>query len=205
MRFFSIVQWQKEGDSLSRYLVRIREMNESIKIIHQALEGIPGGGHENLENRRFDFTKEKDSRWNDFEYQFISKKSSSVFELSKQEIYIRLEGPKGELGIFLLGDQTGFPWRWKIRPPGFINLQILPELVKRMKFADIMTILGSIDIIMGEAYSKRIGPEYAGPIGVLQALVDGTKLFFKKNFFPSKGNSSLFRIGPTIAVISTLL
>ncbi|KAJ4837641.1 hypothetical protein Tsubulata_047898, partial [Turnera subulata] len=233
------VQWQKEGDSLSRYLVRIGEMNESIKIIHQALEGIPGGGHENLENRRFDFTKEKDSKWNDFEYQFISKKSSPIFELSKQELYVRLEGPKGELGIFLLGDQTVFPWRWKIRPPGFINLQILPELVKRMKFADIMTILGSIDIIMGETYEivwvlvpifalllsiiigllvivwlereisagiqQRIGPEYAGPIGVLQALVDGTKLLFKENLFPSRGNSSLFRIGPTIAVISTLL
>ena len=58
--------------------------------------------------------------------------------------------PKGELRIFLIGDQNGFPWRWKIRPPGFINLQILPQLIKRMKLADIMTILGSIDIIMGE-------------------------------------------------------
>uniref|UniRef100_A0A8S0XAB0 NAD(P)H dehydrogenase subunit H n=1 Tax=Spirodela intermedia TaxID=51605 RepID=A0A8S0XAB0_SPIIN len=62
----------------------------------------------------------------------------------------KLEAPKGELGIFLIGDQNVFPWRWKIRPPGFINLQILPQLVKRMKLADIMTILGSIDIIMGE-------------------------------------------------------
>ena len=50
----------------------------------------------------------------------------------------------------MIGDQSVFPWRWKIRPPGFINLQILPQLVKRMKLADIMTILGSIDIIMGE-------------------------------------------------------
>ncbi|XLS78663.1 hypothetical protein HN51_062888, partial [Arachis hypogaea] len=50
-----------------------------------------------------------------------------------------VEAPKGELGIFLIGDQNGFPWRWKIRPP-----------VKRIKLADIMTILGSIDIIMGE-------------------------------------------------------
>lgn len=70
--------------------------------------------------------------------------------MSKQELYVRVEAPKGELGIFLIGDQNVFPWRWKIRPPGFINLQILPQLVKRMKLADIMTILGSIDIIMGE-------------------------------------------------------
>ncbi|KAL5697092.1 NADH:ubiquinone reductase (H(+)-translocating) [Ranunculus cassubicifolius] len=111
------VQWQKEGDSLARYLVRISEMTESIKIIQQALEGIPGGPYENLEVRRFD--RAKDSEWNDFDYRFIR-------------------------------DRSIFPWRWKIRPPGFINLQILPQLVKRMKLADIMTILGSIDIIMGE-------------------------------------------------------
>ncbi|KAL2225076.1 UNVERIFIED_CONTAM: NAD(P)H-quinone oxidoreductase subunit H, chloroplastic, partial [Sesamum indicum] len=142
------IQWQKEGDSLARYLVRISEMTESIKIIQQALEGIPGGPYENLEIRRFD--RIKDPEWNDFEYRFISKKPSPTFELSKQELYVRVEAPKGELGIFLIGDQSVFPWRWKIRPPGFINLQILPQLVKRMKLADIMTILGSIDIIMGE-------------------------------------------------------
>ncbi|RZC81735.1 hypothetical protein C5167_044323 [Papaver somniferum] len=142
------VQWQKKGDSLARYLVRIGEMTESIKIIQQALEGIPGGPYENLEARRFD--KAGDSDWNDFDYRFISKKTSPTFELSKQELYVRVEAPKGELGIFLIGDHSAFPWRWKIRPPGFINLQILPQLVKRMKLADIMTILGSIDIIMGE-------------------------------------------------------
>lgn len=93
-----------------------------------------------------------DPGWNDFEYGFISKKPSPTFELPKQELYVRVEAPKGELGIFIIGDQNGFPCRWKIRPPGFINLQILllPQLVKRMKLADIITILASIDIIMGE-------------------------------------------------------
>ncbi|CAI0425537.1 unnamed protein product [Linum tenue] len=142
------VPWQKEGDSLARYLVRIGEMTESIKIIQQALERIPGGPYENLETRHFD--RERDPEWDDFEYRFISKKTSPTFELPKQELYVRVEAPKGELGIFLIGDQSSFPWRWKIRPPGFINLQILPQLIKRMKLADIMTILGSIDIIMGE-------------------------------------------------------
>nr|YP_009438193.1 NADH-plastoquinone oxidoreductase subunit 7 [Stipagrostis hirtigluma]ARQ28903.1 NADH-plastoquinone oxidoreductase subunit 7 [Stipagrostis hirtigluma]ATG81194.1 NADH-plastoquinone oxidoreductase subunit 7 [Stipagrostis hirtigluma]AVA07933.1 NADH-plastoquinone oxidoreductase subunit 7 [Stipagrostis uniplumis var. uniplumis] len=142
------VQWQKEGDSLARYLVRIGEMRESIKIIQQAIEKIPGGPYENLEARRFN--KGKNSEWNDFEYRFLGKKPSPNFELSKQELYVRVEAPKGELGIYLVGDDSLFPWRWKIRPPGFINLQILPQLVKKMKLADIMTILGSIDIIMGE-------------------------------------------------------
>nr|YP_010243833.1 NADH dehydrogenase subunit 7 [Brylkinia caudata]ADI86497.1 NADH-plastoquinone oxidoreductase subunit 7 [Brylkinia caudata]QTJ26979.1 NADH dehydrogenase subunit 7 [Brylkinia caudata] len=142
------VQWQKEGDSLARYLVRVGEMRESIKIIQQAVEKIPGGPYENLEVRRF--KKAKNSEWNDFEYRFLGKKPSPYFELSKQELYVRVEAPKGELGIYLIGDDSLFPWRWKIRPPGFINLQILPQLVKKMKLADIMTILGSIDIIMGE-------------------------------------------------------
>lgn len=93
-----------------------------------------------------------DPGWNDFEYGFISKKPSPTFELPKQELYVRVEAPKGEFGIFRIGDRNGFPWRWKIRPPGFINLQILllTQLVKRMKLADIMRILDSIDIIMGE-------------------------------------------------------
>ncbi|EOX92213.1 NAD(P)H dehydrogenase subunit H, putative [Theobroma cacao] len=95
-------------------------------ILQQALEGIPGGPYENLEIRCFD--RERDPEWNDFEYRFISKKPSPTFELPRQELYARMEAPKGELGIFLIGDQSGFPWRWKIRPPGFINLQILPHL-----------------------------------------------------------------------------
>ncbi|CAN6455181.1 unnamed protein product [Victoria cruziana] len=78
------------------------------------------------------------------------KGPSPSFELSKQELYVRIEAPKGELGIFLIGDNSVFPWRWKIHPLGFINLQILPQIVKIMKLANIITILGSIDIIMGE-------------------------------------------------------
>ncbi|CAN4114601.1 unnamed protein product [Withania somnifera] len=128
------VQWQREGDSLARYLVRIGEMIESIKIIQRALEGIPGGPYENLEIRRFGGLK--DPEWNDFEYRFISKKPSPTFELSKQELYVR------EIERFSLEMENS--------PTGFINLQILSRLVKRMKLADIMTILGSIDIIMGE-------------------------------------------------------
>lgn len=144
------VEWQTGGDCLARYLVRMGEMRESIKIIQQALKSIPGGPYENLEARRMGLVNQSDSKWNDFEYQFISKKPSPTFKLPKQEHYVRVEAPKGELGVFLIGDDSIFPWRWKIRPPGFINLQILPQILKGMKLADIMTILGSIDIIMGE-------------------------------------------------------
>jgi NAD(P)H-quinone oxidoreductase subunit H len=144
------VEWQIEGDCLARYLVRMGEMRESVKIIQQALKSIPGGPYENLEARRMGLIDQHGSKWNDFEYQFVSKKPSPTFKLPRQEHYVRVEAPKGELGVFLIGDDSIFPWRWKIRPPGFINLQILPQVVKGMKLADIMTILGSIDIIMGE-------------------------------------------------------
>nr|QKQ14633.1 49 kDa subunit of NADH-plastoquinone [Zygnema circumcarinatum] len=144
------VEWQSGGDCFARYLVRIGEMRESVKIIQQALKAIPGGPYENLEARRMASVVQKNSQWNDFEYQFVSKKPSPTFKLPKQEHYVRVEAPKGELGVFLIGDDSMFPWRWKIRPPGFINLQILPQLLLGMKLADIMTILGSIDIIMGE-------------------------------------------------------
>uniref|UniRef100_A0A0E0AME6 NAD(P)H dehydrogenase subunit H n=1 Tax=Oryza glumipatula TaxID=40148 RepID=A0A0E0AME6_9ORYZ len=93
------IQWQKEGDSLARYLVRIGETRESIKIIQRVVEKIPRGPYENLEVRRF--KKAKNSEWNDFEYQFLGKKPSPNFELSKQELYARVEAPKGELGIYL--------------------------------------------------------------------------------------------------------
>ncbi|GKF41521.1 NADH-plastoquinone oxidoreductase subunit 7 [Tanacetum coccineum] len=82
------VQWQKEGDSLARYLVRISEMTEYIKIIQHVLEGIPGGPYENLEIRRFD--RAKDTVWNEFDYRFISKKPSPTFELPKQELYVHV-------------------------------------------------------------------------------------------------------------------
>ena len=139
----------EEGcDCLARYKVRIQEMRESTKIIQQALQTLPGGPYENLEARRF--FQGKKSEWDGFEYQYIGKKPSPTFKIPLNEHYVRVEAPKGELGVYLIGDDNLFPWRFKIRAPGFINLQILPGLVQGMKLADIMTILGSVDLIMGE-------------------------------------------------------
>eukprot|EP00899_Mesostigma_viride_P012289 jgi/Mesvir1/21060/Mv06418-RA.1 len=216
------VQWQSDGDCLARYLVRLGEMRESTKIIQQALKAIPGGPYENLEARRL--SKGRKSEWNNFEYQFVGKKPSPTFKIPKQEHYVRVEAPKGELGVFLMGDDNVFPWRWKIRSPGFINVQILPELVRGMKLADIMTILGfsnefskalwiPLPILLliilavvgvlvvvwlerkiSAAVQQRIGPEYAGPLGVLQPLADGLKLAFKEDIIPSKALAECERL-----------
>jgi len=141
------VQWETPGDCLARYWVRIREMRESINIIRQAIAQIPGGTYENLEAKRI--AAGAKSEWNAFDYQFIGKKIAPTFKIPKGEQYVRLESGKGELGIYIIGDDNVFPWRWKIRAADFNNLQILPHLLKGVKVADIVVILGSIDIIMG--------------------------------------------------------
>lgn len=141
------VQWETKGDCLARYYLRIREMRESVKIIKQALEHLPGGPYENLEAKRM--MEGRKSEWNSFEYQFLGKKLAPTFKIPEGELYARVETGKGELGIYLIGDENVFPWRWKIRAPDFNNLQVLPQLLKGMKVADIVAILGSIDVIMG--------------------------------------------------------
>ncbi|HEY9666043.1 MAG TPA: NAD(P)H-quinone oxidoreductase subunit H [Coleofasciculaceae cyanobacterium] len=141
------VQWRTEGDCLARYLVRIGEMRESVKIIRQALTNLPGGSYENLEALRM--VEGRKSQWHDFDYQFIAKKMAPTFKIPQGEHYVRIEAGRGEMGIFIIGDDNVFPWRWKIRPADFNNLQILPYLLRGVKVADIMPILGSIDVVMG--------------------------------------------------------
>ena len=141
------VQWDTAGDCFARYLVRIGEMRESVKIIQQALKGLPGGAYENLEAQRMK-TGSK-SEWNRFDYQFIAKKVAPTFKIPQGEHYVRIESGRGELGIYIIGDDHIFPWRWKIRPADFNNLQVLSQLIKGQKIADIFVILGSIDVVMG--------------------------------------------------------
>ncbi|HEY9736032.1 MAG TPA: NAD(P)H-quinone oxidoreductase subunit H [Trichocoleus sp.] len=141
------VQWQTTGDCLARYQVRLGEMRQSLKIIQQALASLPGGSWESLEAKRL--SKGPKSEWDDFDYQFIAKKISPTFKVPSGENYTRIESGRGELGIFLIGDDNSFPWRWKIRPADFNNLQVLPNLIRGQKVADIFVILGSIDVVMG--------------------------------------------------------
>src|SRR5579883_937284 len=141
------VKWDTAGDCLARYLVRIGEMRESVKIIQQALKGIPGGAYENLEAQRM--LAGAKSEWDKFDYQFAAKKIAPTFKIPQGECYVRIESGRGELGIYLIGNDHVFPWRWKIRPADFNNLQVLPQLIKGSKVADIFVILGSIDVVMG--------------------------------------------------------
>jgi NAD(P)H-quinone oxidoreductase subunit H len=141
------VHYETAGDCLARYFVRIREMRESVKILRQAIAALPGGSYENLEAKRL--AAGPKSEWDGMDYQYITKKVAPTFKIPKGENYVRIESGKGELGIFIMGDDNVFPWRWKIRAADFNNVQILPHLLRGVKVADVVTILGSVDIIMG--------------------------------------------------------
>lgn len=112
------------GDTFDRYFVRMCEMRESLKIIKQAIENLPDGD--------------------------ILAKVPRVIKPPQGEAYTRCENPRGELAFYIVSDGTDKPYRLKIRAPSFINLQVLPEIMKGYKIADIVAILGSIDIVLGE-------------------------------------------------------
>jgi NAD(P)H-quinone oxidoreductase subunit H len=141
------VAWATEGDSFARYIVRMEEMRESVKIIKQACAQIPGGAYENLEAQRL--VGGPKSEWNGFDFQYVAKKVAPTFKIPKGEAYARIEAGRGEMGIYIVGDDSTTPWRWKIRPADFNNLQVLPQMVKGLKVADLFVILGSIDVVMG--------------------------------------------------------
>lgn len=111
------------GDSWDRYMVRIREMRECLKIIRQAIVQIPDGD---------------------------IQAPVRVIRPSKGEVYSRTENPKGELGYYIISQGADKPWRVKIRAPSFSNLSVLPEICQNHLIADIVAILGSIDIVLGE-------------------------------------------------------
>ena len=123
-RFKFEVPTGTKGDVYDRYRVRIEEMHQSINIIKQAVAQLPQGE--------------------------IMAKVPRVFRPPKGEAYGHIEGPKGELGFYLVSDGSTNPYRLHIRPPSLINLTALRELLIGVKIADAMGIFGSIDICVGE-------------------------------------------------------
>ncbi|MEK6754925.1 MAG: NADH-quinone oxidoreductase subunit D [Bacteroidota bacterium] len=112
------------GDTWDRHIVRMREMEQSVKIIEQALEGIPAGNVQAA----------------------IPKK----IRPEVGEIYARTETPRGELGYYVMSDGSASPFRVKARSPAFVNLSVLPEISRGGMLADLVLIAGSVDIVLGE-------------------------------------------------------
>ncbi|MEC9365999.1 MAG: NADH-quinone oxidoreductase subunit D [Chloroflexota bacterium] len=112
------------GDCWDRYFVRVEEMRESIKIIEQALSELPKGD--------------------------ISAKVRRIVRPPAGDVFVRTESPRGDLGVYIVSDGSDKPYRVKVRPPSFANLQALESMLKDTYIADAVLVLGSIDIIMGE-------------------------------------------------------
>lgn len=110
------------GDSFARYLVRIREMQQSIRIIEQLIDNIPEG-----------------------EFQ---AKTKAVLKLPKGEFYTRVETARGELGVYIVSEGGTTPYRIKFRSPGFSNLSALNHMVKGSKIGDLMATMGTLDLVI---------------------------------------------------------
>jgi NADH-quinone oxidoreductase subunit D len=125
-RFSFRVPLGDHGDIYDRYMVRVLEMRESLKILEQALKDIPTGP-------------------------FMDPKAKiRGFKPKPGEAYGRIEAPKGELGFYLISDGGASPYRFRIRPPSFINLTVLEDMCIGQNVADVVVIFGSVDIVLGE-------------------------------------------------------
>ncbi len=144
-----IVPTGTTGDSYDRYLVRLEEMRQSLRIIQQCLQQIPEGPmrtehpHYVMPDRKNVYTTIEE----------MTKHFIWVIHGIKPppgEVYQAVESPKGELGYYIISDGTNRPYRMRIRPPSFVNLQALPAMVRGALVADVIAVIGTIDIVLGE-------------------------------------------------------
>ena len=144
------VPTRAEGDCYARYLVRVAEMRESLKIVRQAMEKIPPEGPIRAEAPGI-VPPEREKMKTEMEaliYHF--KIYTEGFSPAPGEVYQTIESPRGELGFYVASDGSPKPWRVKVRAPSFINLQALPKLVEGRLIADLVACIGTIDIVLGE-------------------------------------------------------
>lgn len=139
----------QDGDIWSRYLVRMREMEESYKIIQQAIDRLPAGpiqsDHPKLKLPDRSLMKE---HIDVMIHHFLI--ASEGFTVPVGEVYFPIESARGELGYYIVSDGTERPWRVRVKTPSFMNLQVLPKLAEGQLLADLIGIIGSIDIVLGD-------------------------------------------------------
>uniref|UniRef100_Q8W9T0 NADH dehydrogenase [ubiquinone] iron-sulfur protein 2 n=1 Tax=Mesostigma viride TaxID=41882 RepID=Q8W9T0_MESVI len=138
-----------KGDCYDRYLVRVEEMRQSLRIIVQCLNKMPLGivqidDRKIMPPSRFSMKHSMESLIHHF------KNFTEGFSVPAGETYTAIEAPKGEFGVYLVSDGTNRPYRCKIRAPGFVHLQGLDMMSKKHMLADVVTIIGTQDIVFGE-------------------------------------------------------
>jgi NADH-quinone oxidoreductase subunit D len=140
------------GDCFARYLVRMAEMRESLKIVEQALESLPSGPvNVGMDHRAF--KPEKRQVYSTIEgliSQFELVMSNRGLKVPHEEVYLGTEAPNGELGFYIVGDGTPRAYRARCRPPSLINFSLFPHLIRGHMLSDTVAVLGSLNIIAGE-------------------------------------------------------
>ncbi len=139
----------KNGDCYDRYLCRIDEMRESVKIINQCLVNIPKGPIKTLDGK-ISFPPKKEIKESMEALIHHFKLFTEGFHVEKDEIYSAVEAPKGEFGVYLISDGSNIPYKCKIRAPGFSHLQAMDYLIKGHMLADVPAVLASLDLVFGE-------------------------------------------------------
>ena len=139
----------KNGDCYDRYFVRVEEMKESLKIIHQCIDNIPKG-HVMIQNNKITPPKRKLMKTSMESLIHHFKLYTEGYKVPKGETYTSVEAPKGEFGVYLISDGSNKPYKCKIRAPGFAHLQAMDFCSKGHMLADVVAILGSMDIVFGE-------------------------------------------------------
>jgi len=139
----------KNGDCYDRYLCRMEEMRESVKIIRDCIKNMPSGPVKSIDGKitppkRRDLKNSMEALIHHF------KLFSEGFRVPEGEIYTAVEAPKGEFGVYLISDGSNKPYKCKIRAPGFSHLQSMDYLLKGHMLADVPAVLGSLDIVFGE-------------------------------------------------------
>lgn len=138
-----------EGDVYARYLVRLEEMRQSSRMLKQLIEGLPEGPF--IERSPKYVYPEKERVKDSIEAMIHHfKLVVDGFAPPKGEAYSTIEAPKGELGFYIVSDGSPKPYRLRIRPPSFVNLQSLLTMAKGNMLADVVAIIGSLDIVLGE-------------------------------------------------------
>jgi NADH-quinone oxidoreductase subunit D len=144
------VPTETRGDVYSRYLVRVAEMRESMKICRQALERITPTGIFAIDDPRIT-PPPKDRVYTEMEaliQHFLIY--SQGFTVPAGEAYVPVEGPRGEQGFYVVSDGTNRPWRVKSRPPSLLACQALERMIVGGLIADVIAVIGSIDVVMGD-------------------------------------------------------
>lgn len=139
----------QHGDCYDRYLVRMEEMSQSVRILHQALDRLPDGPID-VEDPRITLPTKTDCM-NDMESMIHHfKLITDGIPAPAEDCYFAVEGSKGELGMYVVGDGGPKPVRWRIRPPSFVNLSVIAKLAEGHMLSDLIMINASLDIVLGE-------------------------------------------------------